>query len=95
MERAQTSQKNFPPKGNWLETKAPQDKSPPNQLDSTNMVEEVIPYCRPGEVLHEESTSYMAGQILEHGLLESSDSEEYSREPEYVNTVGQLHHVST
>ena len=37
----------------------------------------------------------MAHQILEHGLLESSDNEEYSREPEYVNTIGQLHPVTT
>ena len=37
----------------------------------------------------------MAHQILQHGLPESSDSEEYSREPEYVNTVGHLHPVTT
>ena len=95
MEIAQTSQKNFPPKGNWVQKKAPQDKRPPNQLDSTNMVEEVIPYCRPCEPLHEYSTCYMAYQILVHSLPKSSDSEEYSREPEYVNIVGHLHPVTT
>ena len=94
MERAQTSQKNFPPKGNWVQKKAPQKKRTPNHLDSTNMVEEVIPYCRPCEALHEESTYNMARQILEHGILESSDSEEYSRDPQYVNTIGQLHLVT-
>ena len=36
----------------------------------------------------------MARQILEHGLPESSDCEEYSRDGEYVNTVGQLHPVT-
>ena len=77
MERAQTSQKSFPPKGNWVQKKAPQDKRPPNQLDPINMVEEVIPYCRPCEALHEEYTCYIARQILEHGLPESSDCEEY------------------
>ena len=56
MERAQTSQKNFPPKGNWVQKKAPQEKRSPNKLDSTNMVEEVIPNCRPCEALNEEST---------------------------------------
>ena len=55
------------------------------------MVKEVIPYCRPCEALHEESTCYMAHQILRHGLLESNDSEEYSRDLEYANAVGQLH----
>ena len=59
------------------------------------MVEEVIPYCRPCEALHEESTYYMAHQILEHGLPESSDSEESARETEYVNAVGQLHPITT
>ena len=68
MERAQTSQKNFPPKGNWVQKKAPQYKRPPSQLDSTNMVEEVIPYCRPCKALHEESTCYMVYQILKHGF---------------------------
>ena len=68
MERAQTSQKNFPPKGNWVQKKAPREKRPPNQLDSTNMVEEVISYCRPYEALHKESTYYMVRQILEHGV---------------------------
>ena len=29
MERAQTSQNSFPPKGNWVQKKAPQDKRPP------------------------------------------------------------------
>ena len=48
------------------------------------MVEEVIPFCWACEAFHEESTCYMARQILEHGLPESSDSEEYSEEPEYV-----------
>ena len=88
MERARTSQNNFPPKGNWVHKKAPQNKRPPNQLDPIDMVEEVIPYCKPCEALHEESTYYMAYQILEHGLPESSESEQYSWEPEYANTVG-------
>ena len=55
VERARTSQNNFPPKGNWVQKKALQDKRPPNQLDPINMVEEVIPYCRACEALHEES----------------------------------------
>ena len=59
------------------------------------MVEEFIPYCRSCESLHEESSYYMTRQILEHGLPESNDSEQYSSEPEYVNTVGQLHPVTT
>ena len=75
VERARTSQNNFPPKGNWVPKKAPQDRRPPNQLDPINMIEEVIPYCTACESLHEESTCYMACQILEHGLLESNDSE--------------------
>ena len=45
VERARTSQNNFPPKGNWVPNKPLQDRRPPNQLDPINMVEEVIPYC--------------------------------------------------
>ena len=37
----------------------------------------------------------MPHQILEHGLQESSDSEQYSSKPKYVNTVVQLHPVTT
>ena len=95
MDRSQTNQKNFTPQGNQVQKKAPQDKRPPNQLQTTNMVKEVLPYCRPCDALHEESTCYMVRQILEHGLPKTSDSEEYSREPEYVNTIGQLHPVTT
>ena len=43
MERAQTSLKNFPPKGNWVQKKAPQDKRPPNQLDPINMLRKSFP----------------------------------------------------
>ena len=57
------------------------------------MFEEVIPYCRACEALHEESTCYTAHQILEHGLPESNDSEQFASEPEYVNIVGHLHSV--
>ena len=89
VERDRTSQNNFPPKGNWVPK-----KGPPNQLDPINMVEEVIPYRKACEALHEESTCYMARQILEHGLPESNDIEQFASKPEYVNTVGQLHPVT-
>ena len=53
-----------------------QNKSPhqepriPNQLDSANMVEEVIPWCRHYEQFHQESTCYVANQVMEHGIPE-------------------------
>ena len=46
--------------------KAPaQEPKIPNQLDSTNMVEDAIPFCRPCDQFHEESTCYIASQVME------------------------------
>ena len=74
MERSYNRKNYLPPKNNnWVPKKAPQDRRPPNQLESTNMVEEVLPYCRPCEALHEEATCYVACKILEKGLLETTN----------------------
>ena len=58
------------------------------------MVQEVIPYCRPYESLHEESSCYVARRILEQGIPKSGSSEEVSSEPEYINAVGHMYPVS-
>ena len=61
MERSNSNKKNFQPKGNWVPKKAPyKDNNLPNQLNTTNMVKEVIPYCRPCDSLHEEASCYVA-----------------------------------
>ena len=54
--------RNFQPKQNQMyQKKAPQQEPRiPNQLDSANMVEEVIPWCRPCDQFHQESTCYIA-----------------------------------
>lgn len=95
---AQLSQlQRFPPKGNqdrWQKKAPPYEKRPPNQLDSTNMVEEVTPFCRPCKYFHEESTCYSAYQVMKHGLPETSSHEAPSREPEYINTIGHTYPLS-
>ena len=58
------------------------------------MVQEVIPYCRPCDSLHEESSCYVAWQILEQGISEFGSSEEVSSKPEYINAVGHIYPVS-
>ena len=62
--------RNFYPKQNQIyQNKFPQQEPRiPNQLDSSNMVEEVIPWCRPYEQFHQESTCYVANQVMEHGI---------------------------
>ena len=88
--------RNFQPKQNQMyQKKAPQqDPRSPNQLDSTNMVEEVTPWCIPYEQFHQESTSYVTNQVMEHGLPEVSSQETTSSEPDHVYMVGQAYPLS-
>ena len=95
MERAQPNQKKFSPKGSWVQKKTyQQDKRPPNQLESANMVEEVMPYCRLCDALHEDSACYIARQILELGMPETSQISSFSSKPEFVNNVGHVHPIT-
>ena len=82
--------RNFQPKQNQVyQRKFPQQEPRiPNQLDSTNMVDEVIPWCRPCEQFHPESTCYIANQIIEHGMAEVSNQETTSGESDHVYMVG-------
>ena len=94
MERAQPNQKKFLPKGSWVQKKTyHQHKRPPNQLESAHMVEEVMHYCSPRDALHEESACYIARQILEQDMPETSQSSSFSSEPEFVNNVGHVHPI--
>ena len=81
--------RNFQPRQNQMyQKKFPQqERRIPNQLDSANMVEEVIPWCRPCEQFHQEITCYVANQVMEHGLLEFSSQETTSREPDHMYMV--------
>ena len=77
--------RNFQPKQNQMyQNKFPQQEPRiPNQLDSANMVE-VIPWCRPCEQFHQESTCYVSNQVMEHGLPKVSSQETTSSEPDHV-----------
>ena len=69
--------------------KSPQQESRiPNQLDSTNLVEEVIPWCRPCDQFHQESTFYIEKQVIEHGMAEVSNQETTSGESDHVYMEG-------
>ena len=67
--------RNFQPRQNQMyQNKFPQQEPRiPNMLDSANMVEEVIPWCRPCDQFHQESTCYITNQVIEHGILEVSN----------------------
>ena len=69
--------------------KAPQqERRSPNQLDSANMVEEVLQRCRPCEQFYQEITCYVANLVMEHGIPKVSSQETNSSEPEHVYMVG-------
>ena len=75
--------------------KAPQHEPRiPNQLDSTNLVDEVIPWCRPCDQFHPEDTCYIENQVIEHGMVEVSNQETTSGESDHVYMVGQTYPLS-
>ena len=78
--------RNFQPRQNQMYQKKFPQQEPriPNQLDSANLVEEVTPWCRPCEQFHQESTCYVANQVMEHGLPEISNQETTSSEPDHI-----------
>ena len=92
MERNHVSHapRNFQPKPNQMYQKKAQTQEPriPNQLDSINMVEDAIPFCRPCSQFHQESTCYIANQVMEQGLPGISSQHTPSRDPEFMNIVG-------
>ena len=71
--------------------KKTQEPRIPNQLDSVNLVEDEIPFCRPCSQFHQESTCYIANQVMEHGLPEISSQDTPSSKPEFVNMVGRTY----
>ena len=92
MERNHVSHapRNFQPKPNQMyQKKEPaQESRIPNQLDSSNMVEDAIPFCRPCDQFHQESTCYIANQVMEHGIPKVSSQETTSSKFYHVYMVG-------
>ena len=68
--------------------KKTQEPRIPNQLDSVNLVEDAIPFCKPCSQFHQESTCYIANQVMEHGLPKISSQDTPPSESEFVNMVG-------
>ena len=91
MEKNQVSHapKNFQHKPNQMyQKKAPtQEPRILNQLDLANMVEDTIPFCRPCDQFHQESTCYVSNQVMEQGFPETSNRDAPLSEPEFVNMV--------
>ena len=88
--------RNFQPKQNQMyQNNFPQQEPRiPNQLDLANMVEEVIPWCRPCEQFHQESTCYVENEVMEHGIIEVSNVETNSSDPDHIYMVGQTYPLS-
>lgn len=70
----------FQNRGNekWQKRGPPNEHRPPNPLESTNIVDDSIPYCRPCEEMHDEATCPYVRRIL-GGLAGTS---------EQINLVG-------
>ena len=61
MERSYSNKRSFHPKGNQVPKKITyKDNNISNKLDTTNVVQEVIPYYIPCDSLHEEASCYVA-----------------------------------
>lgn len=70
MERSQVQR--FQPRSNdrWQKNKGPpQDYRPPNPLESTNMVDQIPPFCRPCDEFHEKATCPYVKRIMESDML--------------------------
>ena len=88
--------RNFQPKHNQMyKKKSPhQELRIPNQLDSANLVEEVIPWCIPCDQFHQEITCYIINQVIEHGIPKVSNQETTSSESDNVYMVGKPYPLS-
>ena len=58
------------------------------------MVEELFPWCRPCEQFHQETSCYVANQVMEHGLPEVSSQETTLSDPDHVYMVGHAYPLS-
>ena len=85
MERNQYGR--FQNRGNdiWQKMGPPNEHKPPNPLESTNLVDDSIPYCRPCDEMHDEATCPYVRRILEGGMVGTN---------EQINVVGKEHHLS-
>jgi hypothetical protein len=87
MERAQSSKPQHKPNDRWPKRPPPQDQRPPNPFESTNLVDhQVIPYCRPCGLFHEESTCQVFLQVC-------NEMGPYRPENEQVNMFGHEYNV--
>ena len=58
------------------------------------MVEEVIPWCIPCDQFHQESTCYIANQVIEHEMAEVNNQETTSGKSDHVYMVGWTYPLS-
>lgn len=70
MERSQVQRFQPSPNDRWQKNKGPpQDYRPTNPLQSTNMVDQILPFCRPCNDFNEEATCPYVKRIMESGML--------------------------
>ena len=85
MERSQVQRFKPRPNDRWEKNNGPQQEHrPPNPLESTNMVDQIPPFCRQCNHFHEEATCPYVKRIMESGMLGN----------EHVGTTGQINMFS-
>jgi len=57
---------------------------PPHPLETNNLMEEVPPYCRACDDLHEEATCLVIKRIMHHEMLGTNNQ---------INVVGKEYHL--
>ena len=63
----------------------PNEHRPPNPLEPTNLVDDLMPYCRPCDDLHDELTCPYTKRILDGEIAGTNEK---------INIVGKEHHLS-
>ena len=96
MEKTQVSQnhRNFQPRQNqeWKKKYPPYEQTPPNQLETNNMVIDEVPsYCRPCDEFHKESTCPKFCYIVEQEQMEMNNFVGHPRCHDDINNVGHVH----
>lgn len=73
----------------WPKRNSSNDQRHPTPLESANIVDESIPFCRPCDSLHKESTCAFARRILEESKYQQTNnaSQGESSESQCANII--------
>ena len=81
----------------WPRRSPPSDQRPPSPLESVNMINEYVPFCRPCESFHEYSTYAFAKKILEESRNQQNNntSQDESNESRCTDMISSAFAINT